>query len=85
MGNIDRRTWAQFKETGLLWWANRTLHLFGWAIVFDVEKETGKVVEVYPARVKFRGFVKELDDAGFIRLTTYMAHHSPELFHEVKD
>lgn len=55
---VDRREWAEFKRHGLLWLANRTLHLFGWAIVFTVEAN-GAITEVYPARVKWRGFDDE--------------------------
>lgn len=25
---VERRSWEEFRESGLLWWVNRTLHLF---------------------------------------------------------
>lgn len=30
---INRKTWEEFRESGMLWWVNRMLHLLGWAIV----------------------------------------------------
>lgn len=63
-------TWAEFKASGLLWWTNRMLHLFGWAIVYESEGE--KITKVYPARVKFRGFSEDVETKGFKDLLDYM-------------
>lgn len=27
---IKRKSWEKFRESGLLWFVNRSLHLFGW-------------------------------------------------------
>ena len=56
MIQMKKKTWIEFKETGLLWWINMILHTFGWAIVLEVDKDTKKLLDVYPARVKYRGF-----------------------------
>ena len=53
---VTRKDWEEFRSSGLLWFINRTLHLFGWAIVFDYDDKTKELKEVYPARCKFRGF-----------------------------
>jgi hypothetical protein len=84
MSSINRRTWKEFQEAGLLWWVNRFIHLLGWAIVFEVE-EDGSVSEVYPARVKFRGFEVKDEAAGFIALTKRIASDMPELLEEAKE
>ena len=79
---IDGRTWTEFRSTGLLWWTNRMLHLFGWTIVLEID-ENGAVCGAYPARCKFRGFSAEKEDTGFQRLTAYMAEVAgPDLLPE---
>lgn len=71
-------SWEEFRDSGLLWWVNRTLHLFGWAIV--VELDENKAVErVFPARVTYMGFCEDAEDRGFLRLRTWMAANGPAL------
>ena len=43
---IDKKTWQEFKDSGLLWWINMILHTFGWAIVFEISKR-GKILLTY--------------------------------------
>lgn len=78
----QRKTWEEFRETGLFWWVNRTLHLFGWVIFVEADEE-GTVTDVYPARTHYRGFVKESEEEGFTKLTTYMRDNGEELLAEV--
>jgi hypothetical protein len=73
---MERKSWAEFRDAGLLWWVNRGLHLFGWAIVLD---DTTGTVEVYPARVKWRGFSLETEDEGFQALTAYLKGNAESL------
>ena len=47
---VTKKSWEEFRSTGLLWWINMILHTFGWAICYEFDD--GKIVEVYPARVK---------------------------------
>ena len=68
----------------MLWWANRVLHIFGWAIVLHVEGD-GKVNEAYPARTRWRGFSEETEAEGFLKVTKYMAENASALQEEVKD
>ncbi len=81
---IYKKTWNEFRATKLLWWINRILHTFGWAIVVTVEKE-GSITDAYPARVKFRGFELEHEEEGYIGLSEYMAEVADELLEEVKE
>lgn len=76
---VERKDWKEFRETGLLWWINRTLHLFGWAIVFDFDKETGELNEVYPAKCSFRGFDYDSEDRGFQNVTQYLEDNISKL------
>lgn len=82
MEMIDRKTWKDFQDAGLLWWVNRMLHLFGWAIVLQVEAN-GQISDIYPARCKFRGFHQEYESEGFTKLTKHISQTMPELLEEV--
>jgi hypothetical protein len=86
---MNKKSWKEFHETGLLWWINRalhlfgwTLHLFGWTIVFVIE-DTGEISDVYPARCSFRGFNQLDEDEGFRKLTGYMEKSAAELNREL--
>ena len=78
---ITKRTWQEFKDTGMLWWTNRFLQLFGWAIVVQVDDETNKVIEekTYAARSKFRGMSPDMDAEGFEKVTAYLQENIDEL------
>jgi hypothetical protein len=81
---VERKTWEEFRHAGLLWWVNRILHLFGWAIVVEVEAG-GKVTDAYPARVKFRGFDETSESAGFTALTSHFADNATRLTREINE
>lgn len=81
---ISKKTWREFRDSGLLWWINRILHTFGWAIVYNIE-ENGNIKEVYPARVKFRGFSEENEVDGFIKVSEYMKENAETLLNESKE
>lgn len=76
--SVQKKTWDEFREAGLLWWINRTLHLFGWVIVVEVDDE-GKVNNVYPARCKYRGFARELEEEGFKDLSKHLKDNIDEI------
>jgi hypothetical protein len=69
---IERRTWEEFREVGLLWWVNRVLHLFGWVIVCELEEGSEHIKDIYPAHCTFRGFTREAETEGFSKLTGYL-------------
>jgi hypothetical protein len=81
---MTRKTWKEFKKSKLLWWVNRSLHLFGWAIVL-VENDDGGIIDCFPARVSFRGFTEDIEDEGFTVLTKYLANESQSLLADVLD
>jgi hypothetical protein len=72
-GTNRRHTWAQFREAGMLWAANRILHMFGWAIVVSHDDETGEEIEAYPVRTEWRGFAPDREEVGFKRVAKWMA------------
>jgi len=77
---VTRKTGKEFRETGLLWFINTVLHMFGWAIVWDSNND-----EIYPARVKFRGFVPELNDKGYQNVSKYLKDNIDELLKEAQE
>ena len=81
---INRKSWTEFMDTGLFWWINRILHTFGWAIVFESE-DNGVIKEVYPARVKYRGFDEKTEDENFAKVTKYLSKTAKELEKEIKE
>uniref|UniRef100_A0A6H1Z6L9 Uncharacterized protein n=1 Tax=viral metagenome TaxID=1070528 RepID=A0A6H1Z6L9_9ZZZZ len=82
---IQRRTWREFQDAKLLWWINRILHTFGWAIVVELSEDTKEITDVYPARVRFRGFSEAIEERGFIGLTEYLAETADDLLAEAKE
>lgn len=79
---IEKKTWEEFRDVGLLWFVNTLLHIFGWAIVFDFQKDG--TVEVYPVRTKFRGFSEENNTQGYIALSDYLKENAATLSDEAR-
>lgn len=82
----EEKTWQEFRDAGLLWWVNRVLHLFGWAIALRVENLgcEQKIVAAYPVRCKYRGFSIDVEEQGFIQLSEYLAKEAGQLLEETK-
>jgi hypothetical protein len=76
---VEVKTWDEFRETGLLWWINRTLHLFGWVIVLEADSDSQKIRQALPARTIWRGFKQEDDTRGYVELTRYLSSVIDEL------
>ena len=81
--SIEKKTWKEFTDNKLLWYVNRMLHIFGWAIVIK-ENDEGHVVEAYPARTKWRGFDEKTNEEGYIGLAEYMEKEGIQLVKEAK-
>lgn len=79
---VHKKTWDEFRKTGLLWWINRTLHMFGWAICVELDDKTKKAKGSYPARCKFRGFVGASEKKGFIKVSKYLKKNIDKLYNE---
>ena len=77
---VDKRTWDEFRASGLLWWINQILHTFGWAIVTEVED--GIVISAFPARVKFRGFDERRNTEGYQKVTKWVVDNVDEIYKE---
>ncbi len=84
---VTKKEWSEFRKTGLLLVINQILHIFGWAIVFEIEIEddTEKVTKVYPARVKLRGFGNDSVTEEYKKVSEYMDKNSKELLKEASE
>ena len=80
---VNKISWKQFKDSGMLWWINMILHTFGLAIVLNIEN--GEVKDVYPARVKYRGFGERNNSVGYLKVSKYIKENADELVKEAKD
>lgn len=80
---MNKKSWEEFKDSGLLWWINMILQTFGWAII--IEKRNNKIASVYPARVKFRGFSEDNNSKGYIKVSKYMKDNADVLLEEAED
>lgn len=80
---VEKKTWREFREIGLLWWINMILHTFGWAICLEIEE--GIVTDAYPARVKYRGFTEEGNTEGYIKVTQHLKETVNELDKETRE
>lgn len=58
------------------------LHTFGWTLV--VEMDNGEITNIYPARVKFRGFSEKNNTEGYIKVSQYMKDNVVDLLEESK-
>ena len=79
---VTKKSWDEFQDNGLLWFINTILHMFGWAIV--VEMDNGEVINAYPARVTFRGFSEESTSNGYQKVSKWMAENAAELLDEAE-
>ena len=85
---LQRRSWEEFRDTGLLWLVNTILHVFGWAITFSGEKdESGvfRVKEVFPSRVSYRGFDSTSNDRGYLAISKYLHENANTIYEETDE
>jgi hypothetical protein len=80
---ITKKTWEEFRSSGLLWFINKTLHIFGWAIVVEIEND--QVKNCYPARVKFRGFTEDDETEGYQKVSKYLKDNINEIEEETRE
>lgn len=81
---IEIKDWKEFKDSGLLWYANLFLHAFGWCLLVE-QDDDGNVIAGVPARTDLRGFSTDINDAGYLKLTEWIKDHINELDKDVED
>lgn len=77
MTEEERENWLAFRSNGILWFVNRTIHLFGWEIYYEFESNEyslePELQRVGVCRTQHRGFSRESEEAGFSKLTNYLS------------
>lgn len=81
---INKKSWKEFRESGLLWFINMILHTFGWAITLEVNDDD-EITDVYPARVKYRGFSEQINTDGYKKVAKYFAKNYEEILKESEE
>ena len=70
----------QFLDSGLLVPVNEFLHIFGFALTYNCDKDGNPEDNcLRPARTTFRGFSEESQTNAYAKITHYMNSHSEEL------
>lgn len=80
---MEKKTWEEFRKSGLLWFVNTILHLFGWAIVI-YKNDNGDIENVSPARVSWRGFNEESNEKGYKNVTKFLSENIEDLLKETE-
>ncbi len=81
---LEKKSWKEFQSTGLVFYINQVLHVFGWCICFEIIKETGRIIDCYPARTTYRGFDEGSVMTGYQEVNEYMKNNANELYEESK-
>ena len=84
---VNKKTWKEFRDTGLLLLINQFLHIFGWAIVcvIDTDDPSESVLECYPARVRFRGFDDKSTSEAYKKIAHFMKDNNEDLISEAEE
>jgi hypothetical protein len=70
--------WNDFRQTGLLVFVNMFLHIFGWAITLKIDTDTKEILEVYPQRVKYKGYDVETIDEAYKKVKSFFEAQNSE-------
>lgn len=81
---IEQLPWDEFRDSGLLWFVNRTLHLFGRAICFEYD-DAGRFKQVYYARCKFRSFDQKSEEKGFSNIYKFINNNISEIEKDLEE
>jgi hypothetical protein len=74
----------EFRDSGLLWFVNRTLHLFGVVLVCTLN-EDGSVTDLHPIKTSARGFTESNEHAGFRKLTKFLHANTDVLLKDLEE
>lgn len=81
---VTKKSWKEFQQTGLLFFSNQFLQIFGWSIVFEYDNEQN-LIDIYPARNKFRGFGTQSQTEAHKKLSKYVLENAEELNKEANE
>ncbi len=71
---FSKRSWNEFRDTGLFLLINCILHAFGWAIVMVISDDgnSDRVIQAFPARVGYRGFNEASIKESYANISAYL-------------
>lgn len=76
------KQYEAFRNTGLLWFINSILHVFGWALHIEFDDDEDNIINMYPQRRGFRGFSEDINSNGYEKIAKYLKDNSSDLFEE---
>lgn len=74
---IIKKSWEEFRSTGLLLMINQLLQFFGWPIMYEYDDD--KLIGVVPIRTKYRGYSDESIMDANKKFTNYMVDNIDDL------
>lgn len=80
---VKRINWSDFRAGGFLFHINQILHPYGLAIVINVDETNNEIVDVYPARCKFRGFSSEVNTQEYKKINEYLKNNIDEIIKDI--
>lgn len=72
---MEKKSWKEFLDTGLLMYINQVLHAFGWAISYSLS-DKGEIESVYPVRTKYKGFNGKAIRTNYKRISKYLSDNA---------
>lgn len=85
---VLEKSWNEFQKTGLFWFINSLLHVFGWALVYEFDGKIGadgfNISRVYPARVRYRGFSPDVQAEAHKMIAQYVEQNAQDLREETE-
>lgn len=84
-GMMSERSWKKFVDDGMLLIINQFLHVFGYVLTYQTDRENKNIVRMFPARTKFRGFSTESTSIAYKKISTYMKNNADQLNKEAHD
>ena len=83
---ITKKTWREFRDTGLLWFINSILHVFGWAIGLSPDPKNPDADFIASInRTKYRGFPETSNTEGYQKVSKYLKDNIDELVKEANE
>jgi len=76
---VEKISWEEFIDTGLLLYINQVLQVFGLSIAYEYDENPMNLTDVYPVKSKYRGFDEENVHKSYYNITHYIKNHIDEL------
>ena len=86
INTITKKTWREFGDTGLLWFINSILHVFGWSIALSPDPKNPDADFIASVnRTKYRGFPETANTKGYQKVSKYLKDNIDDLVKEANE